>query len=905
MLPLEERPAWLAALPPRFDLLREPLKRLLEVQAGIQTRPFLDAFTGGTEGLSPPAPVIVGDLIGPYRLLQQLGDGGMGSVWLAERADGTLKRRVALKLPRMVWARDLAARMARERDILGSLEHPNIATLYDAGVDQLGRPFLALEYVEGQRIDRFCDEQLLSVHARVRLFIQVLDAAQYAHVNLVLHRDLKPGNVLVNQRGEVRLLDFGIAKLMSDDEQVSPIDPNSRTLARAMTPRYASPEQVQHQRLTLASDVYSLGVMLYELLVGSQPYVTHNASRAELETAILESRIKTPSRVKVEPPVAECRAATASRLSQILRGDIDAVLLKAMARSVSERYPSVEAFRLDLVRWLEGHPVLAKPPSRLVAIKKFVARNVVAVSVVGLAASAVIISAIIAMLQAHEARVESRRAAATRDFLIGLFEKANPELHGGRDVSAREVLQTAELSLEKSEGLDEEIKSELYATAGRLWTSLGDLNRAREATYRRLDALNKIEEKSLIAAALFDFAEIAVQSKNNSDLVSAVNQLSSLTKDYLLSPLQKSDYFWYSGWRDLQFRSYDSASKNFSLSREIASKTQDIDRSLRSIYGQMLVSVFSGKGGDAISIYREAKIYLLSIEQPPSTRLRRELELVSGLYHLGEYSFGWALVDRLIEESKRLHGEFNSSQVDLYQIWGAWSIRVGRSKEFLDWLEFQRQNSKNKKDGLDPSRHAQLALLEIEAFIELSRIEEALNSIKNIEQGEFLRSRDQRLTLSVLKVTALLQRNETFGAARELSRPLWITEGAQLNDHWAIYFYWLQGIQLVKEGQSALAISKFNLSEKRARQLWGDAHPRTVMIEFNGVLADFWNKPRTEQTIGQISNLRLIVERLGSRLPDESPVMIRARGVVERLERNYRVGEPSTEGLSMREAFLH
>jgi serine/threonine protein kinase len=261
-LPLDERPAWLAGLPPHHDLLREPLRRLLEVQAGIQTRPFLDAFTHGIEGLTPPATVIVGDVVGPYRLLQQLGDGGMGSVWLAERADGTLKRRVALKLPRMVWARDLSARMARERDILGSLEHPNIARLYDAGVDQLGRPFLALEYVEGERIDQYCDQTQLSVTSRIRLFLQVLDAVGYAHVNLVLHRDLKPGNVLVNQRGEVRLLDFGIAKLMGDDESPLPVDQNSRTLARAMTPRYASPEQVQHLRLTLASDVYSLGVML-------------------------------------------------------------------------------------------------------------------------------------------------------------------------------------------------------------------------------------------------------------------------------------------------------------------------------------------------------------------------------------------------------------------------------------------------------------------------------------------------------------------------------------------------------------------------------------------------------------------------------------------------------------------
>jgi tetratricopeptide (TPR) repeat protein len=805
-----------------------------------------------------------------------------------------------------VWARDLAVRMARERDILGSLEHPNIARLYDAGVDQLGRPFLALEYVEGQRIDQFCDEQLLSVHARVRLFIQVLDAAQYAHVNLVLHRDLKPGNVLVNQRGEVRLLDFGIAKLMSDDELISPTDPNSRTLARAMTPRYASPEQVQHHRLTLASDVYSLGVMLYELLVGSPPYITHNSSRAELETAILESRIKTPSRAKIDPEVAKHRAATVPRLSQILRGDLDAVLLKAMARNVSERYPSVEVFRVDLVRWLDGHPVLAKPPSRVAAIRKFVARNVVAVSVVSLAASAVLISAIIAMLQAHEARIESRRAAATRDFLIGLFENANPELHGGRDVSAKGVLETAEFALEKSDGLDAEIKSELYATSGRLWTSLGDLNRAREATYRRLDELGKFSENSLIAAALLDLAEIAVQSKNTPDLAFALNQLSSRNQVSLLSPLQKSDYLWYSGWRDLQSKKYDSALKNFSDSRELASKSQDTDRYLRSIYGQMIVNVFSGNGDDAIKVYRQARGHLLSIKQSPSNRLRRELEFVSGLYHLGEYSFGWPLVNRLIEEAKIIHGEFNSSQVGLYQLWGAWSIRVGRSKEFINWLEFQRRGSKSKKDGVGSSLEIPLRLLEIEALMELSRIAEAVTNIEDIERQNFQLSLDQRLTLSVLKVNLLLKLNETSGVEQELATRIWNAEGPErLNEQWSIYSYWLQGVRLAKDGRTALAINRFHLSEERARRLWGDTHPRTLMIEFNGVLADFWNKPRTERTIDQITKLRLIVGRLGTRLPDESPVMVRAREVVERLERNSRDGEPSTEGLAMREAFLH
>ncbi len=507
-LPDADRLIWLERSAEVPDALREPLRRLLEVQAGIDTRAFVATLPQAGVGFTPTAPVLIGDMVGPYRLLQELGDGGMGSVWLAERADGALKRKVALKLPRLAWASDLAGRMARERDILGSLEHPNIARLYDAGVDQHGRPFLALEYVEGQRLDRYCDEQGLTVQERIRLFLQVLDAVQYAHVNLVLHRDLKPANVLVNQRGEIRLLDFGIAKLMAEDSGSAAGEPRSESLSRAMTPRFASPEQVQHSRLTLASDIYSLGVVLYEILIGASPLITTDGSRAEFEIAIVDARLRTPSRAKVEAELALKLRSSPGRLSRILRGDLDAVILKAMARKPEDRYVSAEAMRADLVRWLDGRPVEATPPSRLVALRKFIARNSLAVGFGTAAVTAIVAIAAIAVLQAREARLESQRATATRDFVLSLFENANPELHGGRDVTAKELLLANSETTYSALDTQPEIHAEVLRAVADAWGRLGDYDRMVDVAKKRTQLLRAFNDASLYSRALIDEAQI-------------------------------------------------------------------------------------------------------------------------------------------------------------------------------------------------------------------------------------------------------------------------------------------------------------------------------------------------------------------------------------------------------------
>ncbi len=361
-LPEGERAAWLAALPPRHaDLL--PMLRALLARAAVETDDFLaqPLRLGIDEFDDPDEPADrAGDLIGPYRLLRELGAGGMASVWLAERVDGSLQRQEALKLPRAGWAPGLARRMARERDILATLEHPRIARLYDAGVTPAGRPWLAMELVDGQAIDAYCAAHRLGVEACVRLVLQVADAVAHAHARLVVHRDLKPSNILVTPAGEVRLLDFGVAKLLEHEAAPG----LTQLLGRAVTPDYAAPEQLSGRPVGVAADVYALGVVLYELLAGQRPYRLQRDSLGALEEAILEAEVAPPS-----TRVADRRRARA------LRGDLDTIVLKALRKDPAERYPSVEALAADLERHLRGEPVRARPDGLAYRAAKFVRRH--------------------------------------------------------------------------------------------------------------------------------------------------------------------------------------------------------------------------------------------------------------------------------------------------------------------------------------------------------------------------------------------------------------------------------------------------------------------------------------------------------------------------------------------------
>lgn len=376
LLSRDGRQHWLDALGPEHQDLASALREALLYSpeaisdlGELGTLPRLDGG-GQIDGLGAIGP---GQHVGPYQLIRQLGAGGMAEVWLARRADGAFKRDVALKLPSLTRLReDLAQRFARERDILAALEHPNIARLYDAGVSPKALPYLAMEYVAGQPLTDWCDAQRLDVSGRMKLFLQVLDAVQYAHARRVLHRDIKPSNVLVTGSGQVRLLDFGVAKLLAQEEP----DPQlTQIYGQALTPEYASPELLLGEPAEAASDIYALGVVLNELLTGSRPYrLQPGASRTLLERAVVEARVHRAS-TQLTQQCALARATTLEKLARRLRGDLDAIVLKALARRPADRYPSAQALRDDLQRYLEGEPVQARPNRLAYRLGKFALRH--------------------------------------------------------------------------------------------------------------------------------------------------------------------------------------------------------------------------------------------------------------------------------------------------------------------------------------------------------------------------------------------------------------------------------------------------------------------------------------------------------------------------------------------------
>src|SRR5580658_5071880 len=395
-LPLDAagRCEWLQRLSPEHQDLAQALRDALlpgEAQlADIEKLSALPDLGAAAEARAPYASGLqVGARVGPYQLIRPLGGGGMAEVWLARRADGAFRREVALKLPLPGHLRaDLEQRFARERDILASLEHPHIARLYDAGVDPNGLLYLSMEYVEGRPLNEWCDAHRLGIRARLELFLQMLEAVQYAHDKQVIHRDLKPSNILVTDSGQVRLLDFGVARLLEAEATDQPA--LTSIYGRALTPDYASPELLRGDPIDARSDLYALGVLLYELLTGTRPYrLKSAASIGLLDQAIATLEAKRPS-TRLEASAATTRNSTVERWARQLRGDLDAIVLMALAKDPGQRYPSAAALTGDLQAYLDGKPIRARPARIAYRLGKVVLRHRALLGVTAAALAAIL-----------------------------------------------------------------------------------------------------------------------------------------------------------------------------------------------------------------------------------------------------------------------------------------------------------------------------------------------------------------------------------------------------------------------------------------------------------------------------------------------------------------------------------
>lgn len=516
-LELEQRPLFLQQVEQQYPEVYPHLCKLLLLDE--QAEGFLDAshphlfstLLQDFDTYEPPVPL---EQIGPYHIVKELGRGGMGLVYLAQRnIDAHTQQTVALKVIKRGMDSDaIVRRFKQERALLATLDHPHIARLLDGGTTEDGRPYFVMEYIQGQPITTYCDQHKLSVDERLILFETVCEAIQYAHQRLIVHRDLKPSNILVTETGIVKLLDFGIAKVLDEEEAVyGTVAPLTVTGIRPLTPHYASPEQIRGEAITTASDVYVLGVLLYELLVGQRPYTAR--LRRDLERVIVDQEVTRPSTAVLHAAsrvdtadstwILEARQVNADQLRRRLRGDVDSIVLKALAKDVDRRYGSAQVLASDVRRHLAGLPIEAQPDRLAYRMRKFVQRNRW-----GVALTAVFLLMIVSFSTLYTVRVtaERNRVAAEAEktaeiayFLEDLFNFALGA--GNRNVAdtllAKTVLQQAARELKDDASWEDQ--PEIYALLKvKLGTAFLNLGRYNEA-YRFLHEGLAIQDSVLDA----------------------------------------------------------------------------------------------------------------------------------------------------------------------------------------------------------------------------------------------------------------------------------------------------------------------------------------------------------------------------------------------------------------------
>jgi serine/threonine-protein kinase len=503
----EERQAWIRAQEPGIAYRLEIL--LLE-HSVLASDGFLET---GVVDLPSTTATLAGQTIGAFEVVSQIGQGGMGSVWLARRNDGRFERHVALKFLNIaLLGKEGEDRFKREGKILALLAHRHIAELIDAGVTAAGQPYLVLEYVDGDQIDRYCDQRQLDLHSRIRLFLQVLDAVAAAHANLIVHRDLKPSNVLVRKDGDVKLLDFGIAKLI-EAENNSERQITFTIGGTVLTPEYAAPEQLKGEAITVSTDVYALGVLLYLLLTGRHPSVEGQSSPVELVKTIVESEPLRPSdavtvAVSNTSDVAARaleRGASVEKLRRVLRGDLDTILAKALKKNPHERYASVGAFADDLRRYLKSEPIEARPDTLMYRAGKFARRHRTALFIVLLALVGVAIGITGMLLQARTVRIQRdlalrqlARAERMTDLNELLLSDAAPM---GKPLAVDQLLEREERVIEHERNPDAANHVELQLSLGNQYASEDENDNALRVLNAAYRVSRELKDPSVRAKA--------------------------------------------------------------------------------------------------------------------------------------------------------------------------------------------------------------------------------------------------------------------------------------------------------------------------------------------------------------------------------------------------------------------
>jgi eukaryotic-like serine/threonine-protein kinase len=689
-----ERRTRLEAISAEDPALSAELQALLDAQADIERDGFL---ARGAANPNLPGG-LAGQVIDRYTLDRQIGEGGMGAVWLAHRSDGRYEGEVAIKflsLPAMGPAG--LQRFAREGQVLAKLQHPNIAHLLDAGVTAAGQPYLVIEYVQGEPLDAWCAAHSLDIDARIELFLQVLAAVAHAHGKLILHRDLKPSNILVTRDGQVKLLDFGIAKFLEDETKPAQMTEMTKLAGQAFTLDYAAPEQIQGADVTTATDVYSLGVLLYVVLTDQHPTAGDSVTPAERIRAVLDTEPKRPSAM-VSKTGGRATRSLADR-AKALRGDLDNIVTKALKKAPIERYPTVDAFAQDLRRYLSNEPVSARPDSVTYRVQKFVARHAVAVIIGTLVIAALTAATVISVQQASEAKRQRDRAlalsarnSAVVDFVSTMLTEGAPD---DQPVRLSELLERSQQLLVTGDA-DPDHQAAILDLLAEYHLSAGNPAKAQPLLQRALVLTEHSTDAALKATLICNDGHVKMQLNERDESLKELERGIAMSR---VDPLAAA--------RCLQKRAY------------LANNFNDPD--------------------DSIRYTLEAQA---SLRQSPLRRPEQEASMLGDLAYAYYLSGKTAEADRYYAEALAQYEKLNRAEspatFSLRNNWGIASFAAGDNQRALENYDEALRIARKRNPEADPPAYLlsnrALALASLARYPEsLAAFDEALAAAKRSE----------------------------------------------------------------------------------------------------------------------------------------------------------------------------
>jgi eukaryotic-like serine/threonine-protein kinase len=686
-LPEEEREVFIKNECENDEELRDEVISLLRADKKEHS-----IFSGSAaDFISLDNSVLEGKIFGNYHALKQIGTGGMGSVYLAERADGVFEQKVALKIVKPgMNSREIISRFEGERQILARLQHPNIARLLDGGISDLGLPYFTMEYVQGKPITEYCDEKNLTIEQRLELFKRVCEAVLYAHQNLVIHRDLKPSNILVEENGTVKLLDFGIAKVFEEEENQTSL---TKTGMRVMTPEYASPEQVKGEPVSTATDIYSLGLILYQLLSGCPPYEIKSSSALEMEKVICLTEPQKPSTMITKISSADSdsnekitsdyitkkRSTNLTRLKKRISGDLDNICLMAIRKEPTRRYSSVAQFISDIDNHLNGLPITARKSTAAYRAGKFVKRHKTGVTV---ASIAIVLIAFLTTYytirlagERDKAQLEAEKSKKVAEFLTSIFQVSDPENSKGETITARELLDNGVKRIENELSDQPLVLANMLGVTGNVYKSLGLYSTAEnllKKSYHLNDSLLS-ENSSETAKSLNDLANLEYAMGEYELAIDKFKQAIEIReKIFGKESPETAESLDNLGMVLREEGKLAEAEKLVMLSLSIRRKSfsEKSGEAAKSINDLALIKEDKGEYDNAKKLFEESlsiKESLYGKSHPSTTETIANLALL--LQQMGNYKEASKLLNETLNNDKKIYGELHPSvSTDLYYL---------------------------------------------------------------------------------------------------------------------------------------------------------------------------------------------------------------------------------------------